>query len=352
VRGKAIETVEYPAYCAVALAGLGDLPDTILTRSVVVRMRRRARSETVEPFRRRMAITQGHPLRDRLATWAARTMNRLGDAWPEMPTGVEDRDADVWEALLAVADAAGGDWPIRARAAAVALVAQSKETTPSLGVRLLADLRTVFGDREALSCEDALSALCELPEAPWGEVVAGKPLNAHGLAKRLTGYGVKSKNIRIGEKVFRGYARADLADAWERYLPPLEATDGADWSTATDDTPSPSPRKSATSATSATRTLEGAMNGREYPHNNASFGRENGRVPQAPLIATAASQSATSAAASVLPDPDVAVVADVADFRGDRERPANSVMGHAAVPASGSTTGSEDPWAYATRQRL
>src|SRR4051794_38681686 len=55
VRGKTVETVEYPAYCAVAMAGLGDLPDTILTRSVAIRMRRRARSETVEPFRRRLA---------------------------------------------------------------------------------------------------------------------------------------------------------------------------------------------------------------------------------------------------------------------------------------------------------
>ena len=35
VRGKTIETEELPAYCAVALDGLGNLPDTILTRSVV-----------------------------------------------------------------------------------------------------------------------------------------------------------------------------------------------------------------------------------------------------------------------------------------------------------------------------
>src|SRR6478735_231580 len=40
VRGKEIFTEELPAYCAVAMAGLGYLPDTILTRSVVVNMRR------------------------------------------------------------------------------------------------------------------------------------------------------------------------------------------------------------------------------------------------------------------------------------------------------------------------
>src|SRR5436190_12001456 len=52
VRGKLIETEELPAYCAVALAGLGALPDTILTRSVVIRMRRRAPAEAREPYRR------------------------------------------------------------------------------------------------------------------------------------------------------------------------------------------------------------------------------------------------------------------------------------------------------------
>jgi hypothetical protein len=34
VRGKVVETEELPAYCAVALAGLDDLPDTIMSRSV------------------------------------------------------------------------------------------------------------------------------------------------------------------------------------------------------------------------------------------------------------------------------------------------------------------------------
>src|SRR5262249_6266677 len=47
VRGKAVETEEISAYCAVALAGLGWLPDTILTRSIIIRMRRRAPTEKV-----------------------------------------------------------------------------------------------------------------------------------------------------------------------------------------------------------------------------------------------------------------------------------------------------------------
>ncbi len=59
VRGKVIETEELRAYCAVALAGVGDLPDTIITRSVVIRMRRRAPHERVDPFRFRCTIVMG-----------------------------------------------------------------------------------------------------------------------------------------------------------------------------------------------------------------------------------------------------------------------------------------------------
>src|SRR3954447_14544333 len=115
VKGKTVETEEIPAYCAVALAGLGGLPDTILSRSIVLRMRRRAPRERVEPFRRRVHAAEGHAIRDRLAAWAAPVVEEAATRWPEMPPGIVDRDADVWESLLAVADLAGGEWPELAR---------------------------------------------------------------------------------------------------------------------------------------------------------------------------------------------------------------------------------------------
>ena len=63
----------------------------------------------------------------------------------EMPDGVTGRAADVWEPLLAIADAAGEDWPKLAREACTELVTAAKTTdSGSLGVRLLADLRAVF----------------------------------------------------------------------------------------------------------------------------------------------------------------------------------------------------------------
>lgn len=214
-RGKIIETEELPAYCAVALAGLGALPDTILSRSVIVRMRRRAPRELVEPYRRRIHATEGNVIRDHLTAWAE-SIN-LADAWPEMPEGIEDRNADVWEALLAIADVAGGDWPQRARVSAVSLVSDAKAANPSLGVRLLADLRTVFGDREAMFTTDIVSALVEIDESPWADM-RGKPIDARHLSRYLSPYGVRRKQVRIAEKSGKGYAREDLHDPWLRYL--------------------------------------------------------------------------------------------------------------------------------------
>ncbi|MFK4530137.1 5S rRNA maturation endonuclease (ribonuclease M5) [Bradyrhizobium japonicum] len=230
MRGQTVETEEIPAYCAVALAGLGWLPDTLMSRSIVMRMRRRAPSETVEPYRRRDEIDEGRELRGRLAEWAAVKSKILYAARPAMPVGIEDRNADVWEALFAIADVAGGDWPKRAREAAVALIASGREKEPSLGVCLLSDLRTVFGEAEALFTEAILSALHALEEAPWKDL-NGKGLDSRGLGLRLRQYGIKSKQIRDGMTTKKGYPRADLADAWARYLPssrPSETSETAE----------------------------------------------------------------------------------------------------------------------------
>jgi hypothetical protein len=217
VKGKTVTTEELPAYCAVALAGLGALPDTILTRSVVVRMRRRAPSEPIEPYRRRAHAPAGHALRERLALWAQRHLAELSDARPTMPEGLADRAADVWESLLAVADVAGGQWPERARVSAVTLVTDAKAASPSLGIRLLADLRTVFRDRESMFTADILGLLTSLDEAPWSDL-KGKPLDSRRLASLLRPYDITSTSVRDGIATGKGYRRVDLYDAWVRYV--------------------------------------------------------------------------------------------------------------------------------------
>lgn len=217
-RGQTVVTEELPAYCAVALAGLNDLPDTLMSRSVVVRMQRRRPDEKVEPWRDRTCRPQAEALGDELRTWANAQARFI--TWPDMPDEIEDRNADVWEPLLAVADLAGGEWPQRARVAAVTLVTQTSDPTRSLGLSLLADMRAIFNTEQVttLATERVLHDLHELPEAPWA-TLRGVGLDARGLARLLSRYGISPKPVRTHAGVARGYHRDDFEDPWLRYLP-------------------------------------------------------------------------------------------------------------------------------------
>jgi hypothetical protein len=231
-KGQTVITEELPAYCAVALAGLDDLPDTLRTRSVIIRMRRRAPGEYVEPWRHRIHAPEGQQIADQLAAWAESSADAL--VWPDIPNGIEDRNADVWEPLLAVADLARGDWPKRAREAAVALVAVAADAKQSLGVQLLTDLHRVFAGATAMHSEVILGKLNALEDAPWGDL-RGKELDFRGLARRLRAYDIHPADVRIDDVVRKGYKAEDLADAWSRYLSaPSDAS-------ATSATPDPEP---------------------------------------------------------------------------------------------------------------
>jgi hypothetical protein len=226
--GPKHDVQNFAVYCATALAGLGDLPDTIMSRSVIIRMRRRAPGEHIEPFRTRQHAEEGHALRERVAHWAALAGSHAGDAWPTLPNGIVDRSAEVWEPLIAAGDAAGGDWPQTARAACIEMCKGSQDARVSLGVRLLSDLRVIFGAADAMTTEDILAKLCAGTEsgldadAPWNEL-HGKPLGVRGLASMLKRYGVSSQKVKVSGRALQGYRREHLWDAWTRYLSPVSA---------------------------------------------------------------------------------------------------------------------------------
>ena len=224
VRGKEITTEEWPSFCPVALAGLDDLPDTLMTRSVVVRMRRRAPTEKIEPYRPRTTRVEASALLARIVAWADEVRPSVEGVWPELPPGIVDRTADVWEPLLAVADAAGGDWPTLLREAAVFMVDEQGKRPPTVGIRLLADIRTVLTPEGTLPTHDLLGMLHAIETAPWGTWLGGKPIDSRWLARHLHKYDIPTNNtVRRGQQVAKGYSVHHFADAWARYLPPTDS---------------------------------------------------------------------------------------------------------------------------------
>lgn len=205
---------EFPTFAMAALAGIGSMPDTITDRAVNLTMRRRTAGESVAQFRSRRDGPILGALRDRLAGWAASQLDVLGKAEPDMP--VEDRAADTWEPLIAVADAAGGRWPVRARAACTALVNSAAEDDEdgNLGTLLLTDIRGVFTSqyRSFIPSQELCTELRRIADSPW----QGFDLDPSKLAYRLREYKIKTKHNPSGSA--RGYRLDSFEDAFTRYL--------------------------------------------------------------------------------------------------------------------------------------
>jgi hypothetical protein len=233
--GAGMTVQDFPVYGPKALAGLaGKLPRTIASRSIPIRLQRRAKGEPIERFRARRAAAELDPLRLRLAAFLQLVAAELEAADPAIPEALSDRQADCWEPLLAIADAAGDDWPARARAAAVALHEHDPAADPGIGTLLLAHVRDAFlaGVDDELPTIVLLRALVERDDGPWGgwwgkEVDEGRAKGPAGrLAKSLKPFGIRPEQIWTGDGKTRGYRRAAFVDAWTRYLPPTDLEDG------------------------------------------------------------------------------------------------------------------------------
>lgn len=212
--GSNSDIKNFKVFSPIAMAGLGQLPETIQTRSIEIIMRKRRGEEKVRPFRLKFAQDALKRARTMLEEWSMDAAEELEFAAPECP--VQDRAADVWEPLLSIAEMAGEDWAERARKACKELTDQRKPTAHvSPGVRLLTELRPMFTrDKPVRFTSEILESL-ESAEEPMR-------LTPRGLASILREYGVSPTTVRNGDDVQKGYKADDLETAWDRYLPKLE----------------------------------------------------------------------------------------------------------------------------------
>jgi hypothetical protein len=211
---------DFATFSMAALAAIGRLPDTVSDRGASIDLKRRGPGERISRFRIRRDRSRLTDLRGRLTYWVRDRIDDLAVFELEL-AGVEDRAADAWEPLIAVADAAGGDWPGKARAACRALTATATDADDELGALLLADIRQIFAD----TCESFIASnmlvreLRAIEESPWGDDSGDySALTTSKLAKLLRPYGVRPGHNPA--KTIRGYDIGTFGDAFRRYLRP------------------------------------------------------------------------------------------------------------------------------------
>jgi Protein of unknown function (DUF3631) len=103
-------------------------------------------------------------------------------------------------------------------------VRRGKERMQTAGAELLQHILEAFiaYDTDRLWTEKLLGHLHNRDESPWADI-RGKPLSDRGLSERLRHYGIKSRQIRIGELNHNGYLASSFCDNWSRYLEPAWA---------------------------------------------------------------------------------------------------------------------------------
>jgi hypothetical protein len=226
VRGRNHGVERISAFAPMALAGKwqnwisNPALDPARSRTIVVPCKARRHDQAVEVYRERLHDGHAASLRAALAHWGESHAAQLGECWPTPPTGVEDRDAELWEPLLAVGTVVGGHWRERAYNACRVLsqgFPDDDEQAPSTPLDVLRrDLPHVFAGRDRMASREVVQALVDLPGSYWGRlprcedgtvepVAAGREV-----ASILAPWGVAPRVVKIDGVAWRGYDYADL----------------------------------------------------------------------------------------------------------------------------------------------
>ena len=198
-----------------AIATIRGLADTLEDRSVTITLQRKPRDAKVDRLRRR-DTEEFARLRSQAARWAADNFDKLVDPDPVVPEALNDRAADNWRPLLAIADLVGDSWPEEARRAARTLSGEQQDD--AINIELLRDVRTAFGDADEIRSADLVAKLAADQERPWADWKNGRPLTQKQLAGLLKPFHIVSATVHPpGLPDGKGYRRADFEAAWEAY---------------------------------------------------------------------------------------------------------------------------------------
>jgi hypothetical protein len=206
----------YPTFAAMAVSMIGMPRGTTVSRSIVMRMRRRRFDEPVEIFDERdpAVIAELARLASQAARFAADNIPALRAARPTLP--LMDRSRDNWTSLASIADLAGDEWPERSRGAAIVL--ESFRDRDSKCDALGADLTEMLAEKpkqSRFSSDDTAAWLLESGDGRWHE----EGLTKHRLSRLLREAGCEVKTAKIAGKPVRTYSRETLLDFVARYGP-------------------------------------------------------------------------------------------------------------------------------------
>lgn len=206
----------FSTWMPMVLASIGDLPQTIMDRSIAINLKRKKHTEYVQRLPGLLREQLG-PIRRKLFTWAMDSSSSALSNYHEPPDIGNDRARDNWLPLFTVSALAGGNWTNRCESAYKAITVKSE---PELSTQLLRSIHDLFQEttEDRIASERLIFSLLQDEDAPWSTCRNGGKATPHFIAQLLKPYGISSKAIRLGESTKRGYLKSQFQEAFERYL--------------------------------------------------------------------------------------------------------------------------------------
>jgi len=214
----------FTTWCPKVVAGIGELPETVMDRSIIVVMKRKRVDQNVESIRHKNEEAFS-VISQKLKRWSCENSKIFKVCRPDRIKDINDRANDNWEPLLAIAQMAGGDWEVKAREAGL-LISGAAEEVVSIGEQLLTDILDVFANRidDKIQTAELIPLLCSDDEKPWATYHRGQNITPLVLGRMLKPFGISSRGLRFGAKVKRGFYQADFIETVSRYAPKNSAT--------------------------------------------------------------------------------------------------------------------------------
>jgi len=236
--GKNRKPVKFKTFAPMALAGKGEvMPESVVTRGIIIRMQRRAGYETVEDFLRPLVTLEALEIVECLESWSDLHAEEVLDLEPSLP--VLDREREVWLPLFIVAELGGAEWQEKALHALADYESLKENDSVSRERELLTDVHKVFEKLgvDTLRSSVLTSELCNLPETDWNTFVYGRPISEKSLAKKMKPYEITPRQIRFGDSTFKGYYKSEVEKAYRRYEDPIRTNSETKETIETKETP-------------------------------------------------------------------------------------------------------------------
>ena len=212
----------FQTFSAKMISGIGSkyMTDTLVDRSIMIRMARKYEKQKLPRFRKRDLEPKYAALREGLIEWFSEdgVEQYLYDVVPFLPDELNDRQADILEHLFAIADYASPEWGEIIRRVAITLC-EEEEAEVSLNVSLLRNIQEFM--TSDMHSADICEKLNDNDEWDWYtfnpfKVKTG--INQKQLSNFLKDFGIHPDNIRINGVQRKGYRlNSNMKDCFERY---------------------------------------------------------------------------------------------------------------------------------------